>query len=383
MTRLAQAAVSMVALGLGGGGAWYLVTTRALPAPRTPATSDPIVRVSTVRAEPLRLSVKTFGTAGPAVETVLASQVAGRIEWISDRLVVGGFVGEGEDLVRLERADLEGALAEAESRVAQAERRLTQEEAEAAAAAAEWKNARPQEPAPDLAARKPQLAEARAALAAAQASRLRARLDLERSVLKAPIAGRVRRRLVGPGQILAPGVPVAELYGTDEAEVEAPVALEDLAFLEEGGKGAEAILRADIAGRRVEWRGRVVRTGAAVDAKTRMLPLIVSVADPFGLRTPAEAGPALMPGLFLEVEILGRRIDKAVVIPRHAVRGAGEVLVVDAEDRLRPRKVSILRRENGRAIVASGLADGERVCLSELEVVADGLKVRPVAEARP
>ncbi|MFY9341178.1 MAG: efflux transporter periplasmic adaptor subunit, partial [Planctomycetota bacterium] len=59
------------------------------------------------------------------------------------------------------------------------------------------------------------------------------------------------------------------------------------------------------------------------------------------------------------------------------------VWVVDAEQQLRRRAVAVLRAERERVLLGSGLAAGERVCLSDLELAADGLSVRVAAEPAP
>ena len=64
------------------------------------------------------------------------------------------------------------------------------------------------------------------------------------------------------------------------------------------------------------------------------------------------------------------------VVPRSAVRNGDTVLVVDEDDLLRFRTVDILRTGDQKAIIRSGLAAGERLCLSSLVAVTDGMRVR-------
>ena len=56
------------------------------------------------------------------------------------------------------------------------------------------------------------------------------------------------------------------------------------------------------------------------------------------------------------------------------------VLVVDAEDRLRFRPVTLLRADRDTVLVSAGLQAGERVCISPLQLVVDGMRVAPVAD---
>lgn len=55
------------------------------------------------------------------------------------------------------------------------------------------------------------------------------------------------------------------------------------------------------------------------------------------------------------------------------------VLIVDDDDHIRFREINILRLSGNRAIVTGGLNRGEKVCVSSLEAVTDGMKVRTAA----
>jgi hypothetical protein len=56
------------------------------------------------------------------------------------------------------------------------------------------------------------------------------------------------------------------------------------------------------------------------------------------------------------------------------------VFVIDEERRIRFRDVSVLRATEESVVVRSGLEAGERVCLSPLEAVTDGMRVRVFGE---
>jgi multidrug efflux pump subunit AcrA (membrane-fusion protein) len=71
-------------------------------------------------------------------------------------------------------------------------------------------------------------------------------------------------------------------------------------------------------------------------------------------------------------------VHEVAVIPRSAVRGDDQVLIVTDDDRLHFRTIEILRRKQDKVVVASGLAEGERLCVSPLSAVTDGMRVRPI-----
>jgi RND family efflux transporter MFP subunit len=232
------------------------------------------------------------------------------------------------------------------------------------------------------------MARAAATLSAARAMLAQATRDLERTAVGAPFDGRVRNENVDVGQFVARGERVARIYSTDVAEIRLPLADDDLAFLdlnmawrdsEKTAPGPEVTVHAEFAGHRWQWKGRIVRTEGQIDPATHVIHAVASVDDPYG-RGSDPARPPLAAGLFVEADITGRVASGVITLPRAAMRGESRVLVVDGDDRLRSRKVKVLRREAERVIVSEGLGAGERVCVSTLEVATDGMKVRVADE---
>jgi multidrug efflux pump subunit AcrA (membrane-fusion protein) len=111
-----------------------------------------------------------------------------------------------------------------------------------------------------------------------------------------------------------------------------------------------------------------------------MLGLYVEVADPFGRR--GAGGDVLPMGLFVEAEVQGRILEEAAVLPRSALRDGDRVLVV-TDDRLRYRPVEVVRTLDDEVIVGAGLEAGELVCVSNLETVVDGMRVRSLRDDEP
>jgi multidrug efflux pump subunit AcrA (membrane-fusion protein) len=152
-----------------------------------------------------------------------------------------------------------------------------------------------------------------------------------------------------------------------------------------GDEGSPVRLRAEFFWPGAEWRGQIVRSEDVIDPRTQMLHVVARVADPCrrvtpGRVTPDQSPPSPAPpltvGLFVEAEILGSRFEDVVVLPRSALLDGSEVLVVDADERLRARRVEVLRVESERVLLRSGVASGERVAASASAAV-DGERVRP------
>ena len=78
----------------------------------------------------------------------------------------------------------------------------------------------------------------------------------------------------------------------------------------------------------------------------------------------------------MDAEIIGAMVSDVVVIPRAALRGKDQVMVVDADERLRYRQVEVLRLDRNEVLIQSGIRNGERVCISAIETAMDGMLVR-------
>jgi RND family efflux transporter MFP subunit len=225
---------------------------------------------------------------------------------------------------------------------------------------------------------------AEADLRDARASLTQAERDLARTQVRVPFAGRVREKHVDVGQYVNRGTPVARVYAVDYAEVRLPIPDRDAAFVDlpidyrgdEGdAAGPEVELRARFAGREYTWTGRIVRTEGELDPKTRMIHAVARVEDPYG-RSEDPTRPPLAVGLFVDAQITGRAAAGVIALPREAVRGSDEVLVVNADGTVDVREIEVLRRETDRILASSGIDAGDQVVTGPLAVAVDGMHVR-------
>ena len=362
-----------------------LVSSRPAVETAPRQVAPPPVRVVAVEPTSVELRVRSQGSVVPATEADLVSEVAGNIVWVAESFEVGGFFDTGDVLLRLDRRDYELAVASARASVAQARVALTREEAEAEVAREEWEDlGEPGEPGP-LVLREPQLDEARARVEAALANQARAELDLSRTAIRAPFAGRLRAKRVDRGEFVNRGMPLATIYSVDAAEVTLPVPDSELAFLDLPlgadlrGAGPRVVLQARFAGGLHEWEARIVRVGGEIDPATRMVNLIARVEDPY--RAMGDR-PPLSVGLFVDAEVVGRSVDSVFEVPRGALVGADRVWLVE-DDRLTQRQVGILRSDPDVAVVLDGLTSGDLISLTILETAVDGMLVTPEAVVAP
>jgi RND family efflux transporter MFP subunit len=316
------------------------------------------------------MTIRAQGTLAPRNETELVAEAGGRVVWLSPSFDGDGSFAAGEVLVRLAADDYEIAAERARA----AHERAESQHALARAALAR-SDALIEAGAVSPAAHEQASANERIAAANArdaEAALRQAELDLARTRIRAPFAGRVRSRSAAIGQFLARGTPVARVYAAEGAEVELALSSEDAAFLALPSDAAEAgprvVLSAEVGGETRSFTGRIVRSAGALDPRTRMLGVVA--------RLDAEADGAAAIGAFVEAEIEGRELADVVRLPRSALIGEGRVAVVDADSRLALREVEVLRVDAESVWIARGLAGGERVCTHAPSGLAAGALVR-------
>ena len=363
-----------------------LLLTRQQLDPTEPEPVAPAVRVMHVNPGSERMVVHSQGTVSPRTESDLVPEVSGNVVWISPNLVAGGYFEEGEPLLRIDGRDYRYALERARAAVdrAVAEDEFARFELERLREMEARRLISPSDV--ETGMRAARVAEA--ALADARTAVNQAELDLSRTELLAPFTGLVRSEQVDPGQFVSRGARIARLYAVDYLEVRLPIADQQLAYLDippmqrgelDESVAPDVVLSADFAGQHYKWRGTIVRTEAEIDARSRMVNAVarIRIAD-----DAAEDRSYVPPpvGLFVEAEIQGLSADNVVVVPRSVIRNGNQVLIVDEDDRLRFRTVNIARIYGDDAYIDGGLEKGERVCLSVLQAVIDGMRVEVAAD---
>lgn len=365
--------IILVVLVLLAGFTFFkiLASMRKPPVKKPQLTSAPLLNAQIAKIENIQVIIGGFGTVQPKVEVTIIPQVSGKIIDCHDDFVNGGFFKAGEPLIVIEPNDY--ALAVEQAKVA-----YEKELAEQKVALLEWDQINPnKKPNSPLVTRELQLKAAEANLKIAE-------LSLERTKISMPFDGRVAKESVDLGQYIPIGQPIATVYSTHAVEIAIPLADTQLEWFDvpmgysNGSddanevKGAEVRVRAEFAGKEHKWKGYVSRTRGQIDPLSRMVYVVVEVENPF---KSTKSRPPLVPGMFVEIDILGRKINKIIRIPRYAIRNGGQVWI-EIEGTLNIVDVDILRLDKKHAYIANGLNDGDIVVTSPMDIVTDGMKIK-------
>lgn len=338
------------------------------------------VRVQNVNMEAIQLKVHSQGSVVPSTVSQLIPEVSGRVTWTSPNLVAGGYFSAGQELARIDELDYKNARdrARAALKRARAEVEHAKFEYGRLKSLAERKLASRSALENGLRAYRV----SQAAFEDATVNFEQAEENLNRTVLRAPFDGLVKAESVDIGQFAARGQPIATLYASDIVEVRLPIADRQLAFLNlptlRTGNLPEAqqpgvSLKAEYGGRTLNWMGKIVRTEAEIDTASRMVQLVARVET-------RDDQPDLSVGLFVNAEISGIAVENVVVLPRSSLRNQNQVLIVDSENKIRFRTVTPLRLYQDSVLIADGLVEGDRVCVSTLQTAIDGMSVNPVSD---
>lgn len=354
--------------------------------PSTPEQSLATVRVELVQPESVTLEVQSQGKVQAAKRVNLSASTSGQVSWVSSSFVAGGFFEADEVILRLDSSDFENALERSRSTLEQAETEANHAsvELERYRALAERRlvsESQVQELQRQADISAGRLRDAKALVAQTQ-------LDLRRSEVRAPFATIVEDTAIELGQNVNRGQSLANLLSADDVEVRLPLALSQLGYLDIplGYRGElpeemapEVTVSGMFGGQLLHWQGKLVRTEAGIDASNNAVQAIVRV-EQSAMQNPLPGESSqvvpLPVGLFVEAIIRGKTVDNLFALPREVIRSGNRVLIVDAENRLRFREVEILRLEDDRVLISSGLSAGERICMSPIQAVVDGMLVQ-------
>jgi membrane fusion protein (multidrug efflux system) len=178
---------------------------------------------------------------------------------------------------------------------------------------------------------------------------------------------------VEKGQFVQPGTPLYRVTQIDSVEIAIPLHSLDFARIAElvlaGEQPTVRLAENEVAGTR--WTGRVVRISPEADSAMRTIDVFVEV-DNRDVELP------LLPGSFVQARIDGPILRDAMVIPRGAVIGSDPEstrVFVERDGVAVSIPVTVSRRLEGQAFIASGLSPGDRVVLTNLDALRDGASV--------
>jgi RND family efflux transporter MFP subunit len=328
---------------------------KAMPAP----SSVHSVQTASVKSAVVERAITLSGITRASRRAVLAFTVSARLD--RRPVDVGETVRKGELIALLDVRQFDNAVASARARKAELDAQYRQAERDRRRfAQLQRENVVPVGEYERVSATADRL---EAALSAADAGLQEAERARSEAELRAPFSGTITAVLLEPGEWAMPGLPVVELSGDRDVEVEVDVPENVIGYLSEGSRVDVTL---PFAGNR-QLVGRVDALARAALSSGRLFPLVVAL----------DASEKVVPGMTAEVT-LTVPTEPRLLVPVDAVVNPGAsrpsvFVVIDGMAREVPVRLGMFA---GADIVVSGaLSAGDRVVVSGHTALADGKKV--------
>ncbi len=335
MKRTIIVIIAVAVLGVFGWRLFNLVAGK-LSGTTNPTSRPPVaVQVAEITRAPIREIRQFTGTIEPQYRYIVAPKISGRIVKMVKR--IGDPVRKGEEIARLDDAEYEQAVLEAEANLKIAQASLTEIQGQAELAKQELDRARSLRDKGisstaelDAAVSNNTAQQSRLKLAAAQVEQREAALNSARirlgyTVLVASEPGFVGERFVDEGALLAPNTPVISIVGIDRIIVGTTIVERDYGRIR---IGQESTVMVD-AFANMRFSGTVSRIAPMLQESSRVAKMEVEVAN---------NGRMLKPGMFARVNVLLASNDSALVVPAQAIvssrggkQGSGVFIVETGE----------------------------------------------------
>ncbi len=222
-------------------------------------------------------------------------------------------------------------------------------------------------------------------------------LDLRRTEIAAPFDCRIAEVNVELDQFSSAGSVLVKAINISEVEI--PVKLSPSQFVnllslpKDGTEiitdginmdeirqmvGISAEVRLPMFHKEATWGATFMRTSESVDLETGALTVYVAVQHPYEKINPG-VRPPLLPNLYCEVELKGKKRDGQIVLPMRAVH-SGRVYLVDEEKRLKSQAVNVAMVMEDFAVISEGLSPDNVVVLTDLVPAIEGMLLEPILD---
>jgi RND family efflux transporter MFP subunit len=343
---------TLAALAITAAVIWMLMALAGVfrdKVPDGPPRSATTIDATTATAEVQRVNWPRYetavGTIKPIHEVSVAAKILARVLEVA--VSAGQLVEQDQTLVRLDGADLQSRLRQAESGVLAAQARFNQ-------ASADFERAASLLPRQAISQNEYDQANAAQKLAAAELERAKqavqeATITVDYATILAPIRGQIVEKQVEAGDMVAPGQVLLTLYDPERMQMVATVR-ESLALQLRVGQKLPA--RVDSLG--YECEAMISEIVPEAEAASRSFVVKVTGPCPSGVYS----------GMFGRL-ILPLSEESVIVVPTAAVRHVGQLTMVDVVDdeTVQRRSVQLGRARDDQIEVLAGLSAGERVVL--------------------
>lgn len=371
-TRIVSIAVILAAVAAGG---YYAFGSRG-PAPQQKgAPPPPDVGVVEVTRADVPLTLAYAGRVAGFRTVEIRSMVSGTI--MKREYVEGARVKQGDVLFRIDERPYQATFDRANALLAQA--KATSQQAEENFKRIDELNVKQVATPKQLEDARAARDQARAAIKSAEADIETARLNLEFTVVKAPVSGPTSLLSPPEGSIAqAQQTILTTITQLDPAYVNFSVTDAEFREFRALSEGRDKPLGDDDVSVSIQFgdgttypqTGKVIMSSQNVDLRTGTVQFRTVFPNRDGV---------ILPGQFVRTAIKGITLQKAILIPQQAVNQSPQgtfVFVVNAQGAAEVRPVKLDREVGTNWVVRDGLKEGDKI-------IVDGvMRVRPGAPVK-
>ena len=334
----------------------------------------PVVKVWRAQASDYQVIIESHGVVNPMQLTDLASEVSGKVKFLSPKFEVGQRFQVNEVILEIDSSDYEAVQAKAVAELADAKLALSKENALSEQALRDWKVLGKGKEPNDLVLRKPQLESALARVVSARAGLEKAERDLERTKIRSPYESKIERTNVELGSLLTLGTVVGSIYSADLYEIRLPVSINEFDFVDVS-KSSKVLFETEISGMPYSWNGNLLRSESKVDQSSQSIFLVAAIENSLSNKK------FLVPGVYLKAKIFGRILEETYSLPRSALYDRNKIFVVNEDETISIREIKIIRSSKDIVIVSDGIGNGDLVITTPVSNAIDGMKVEVYQES--
>jgi len=369
MRRAAFFLIGLTLLASGGGFLWRAQHSAASAGKAAPERSAPMVHVASVAQRDVPVYVRGIGQVQPFNIVQIKSRVDGQIDRIL--FTEGQQVQAGDVLIEIDPRPYQAAVGQAEGTLAKDQAQLVSAKADLDRQSSLLQHGYASRQAFDQ--QQAAVGQLVASIRADQAALDAARLNLQFATIRAPITGRIGKRLVDAGNVIhtADDNDLVEIVQVKPINVLFTVPQDALPEIQAGQHAGALVVEARSGNDQKRLaEGKLTLIGNQIDPQTGTIELKALFEN---------ADEALWPGQFLNARVVTSTRKDAVTVPTAAVQTGIKgkfVYVLDtAASTVVPRDVSVLQSVHGLAVVA-GLQAGETVVTDNQEQLSPGMVVK-------
>lgn len=375
--------LAIIIIGAAVGGAKFMMQNKPKAEKKVVEQKIPVVQINEIEIVDHQVKINAMGNVTPAKSITLTAQVKGQVVKTHKNFVPGGKIKKGQTLVTIDPQDYELTILQRTSDLETAKNNLAVEMGKQQVAKNEYEllGAELSEQDQQLILRKPQLKAVEASVRAAESRLKLAKLDLQRSRIKAPFDAIIETKKVDSGSFANVGSALATLISTEQYWIEVNIPMDRLSWLQipefNANKGSTVLLSFPSVWGEQTRSGVIRNMKANIDQNVRMAQLIIEVDDPLSLKKSNAKLPKMIMGAFMQVSFQGKSLEQVIRIPRDTLRDGNTVWLIDEQDKLKIVKVDPLWKNAGYVFFnPRALPQGHAIISSNLSTPVNGMQLK-------